>query len=338
MPLFDSNKELEAGNRRMTRRVFVGFIGAGIVGLVGRHYYKQIDKAPSGIKSPFLTQIGDFYSINFSEKLPALKAEEWRLTLSGPEGKSLVLTLDELKKLPAKTIYKTFECIENEVGGDAIGNAEWRVTPLLPLLEKIAPADVAALRVVFRAHDDYYTSSRATDVFDQESYLAYEMNGQPLPRLHGFPVRVFLPGKYGYKQPKWIKEIQVTAENVVGYWEAKGWSDAGEVKPMSRIDTAAFETSAVDAVITGVAYAGRHAVGTVELSLDRGATWQTAEIASPTGKNHWSVWRYVWRDAPKGHHKLIVRLRDAAGNLQTETRTGHYPAGASGWHRVDVVL
>ncbi len=337
MNLFESQKTLDEGNRRITRRVFIGFIGAGVIGGIGKYFYDGLDKPPGGFKSSFVTPTDNFYSVAFNG-YPDIPAESWRLTFRGPENRAFTIDLATLKTLPNSLIFKTFECIENPVGGEAIGNAQWRVTPLSPLLEKVLPTDRTGLNAFFSAYDGYRTSLPLGDVLDRESYLAYEMNGAPLRVKYGFPARLLLPGKYGYKQPKWIAEIRVANEPLSGYWEEKGWSKSGEVKAMSRIDTAAREGAPGDAIVTGVAYAGREAVGTVEISLDRGTTWLPAELSSEAGPNHWTLWRYVWRNAPTGRHKLIVRVTDAKGHLQIEKKARDYPAGTSGWHRVDVVL
>ncbi|HMW00368.1 MAG TPA: molybdopterin-dependent oxidoreductase [Acidobacteriota bacterium] len=343
MELFESQKQLDEGNRKITRRVFVGVIVGGVAAAIGKRFYDDLDKPPSGIKTDFISQIGEFYTIYFNEYPTNLTTDGWSMRFAGPEGKSFSLDYNGLKALPNKLIYKTFECIENGVGENIINNAEWRVTPLQPLLDRILPTEFSSLNVIFRAYDGYYTGLPIADVYTEESYLAYEMNGQPLPLQHGRPARVLLPGKYGYKQPKWLKEIEVTAGPLVGYWESKGWAVSGEVKLMSRIDTVGYDPKPAgdtpgDALITGIAYGGRFAVSKVEVSLDNGSSWQPAEVTSPTGPNHWSLWKYVWPNAPRGRHKILVRMTDANGKLQPEARKGYYPAGSSGWHRVVVKL
>jgi hypothetical protein len=150
----------------------------------------------------------------------------------------LQLSLDELKVLPAHEAYVTFACISNEIGGKLIGNARWKGVPLRTLLE-MAQLKPEARKVVLRSDDGYSTGIPLERCLRPQTFLAYEMNGQELPNSHGFPLRAVIPGYYGMKQPKWLTEIEVVADDYLGYWEERGWADEAVVKTLSRIDVPA---------------------------------------------------------------------------------------------------
>jgi hypothetical protein len=119
----------------------------------------------------------------------------------------------------------TLECISNSPNGDAISNANWTGVRLAPILER-AGIRTNAVYAAMRAADGYYTGVPLEEIRRPENFLRYLMNGVPLPPVHGFPLRIFIPGKYGMKQPKWLTEIKFVDHEFVGYWEARGWSNS----------------------------------------------------------------------------------------------------------------
>ena len=128
----------------------------------------------------------------------------------------VTLTLPQVKALPPLERTLTLECIENRVGGPAIGNARWRGTTLRSLLERARPRKEARSGLLHAA-DGYTTGIPLERLLWQDNFLAYEMNGEPLPPAHGYPLRVFFPGKYGMKQPKWLTRIEFLAEHQLGF-------------------------------------------------------------------------------------------------------------------------
>jgi hypothetical protein len=163
------------------------------------------------------------------------------------------------------------------------------------------------------------------------------MNGEPLPLEHGFPVRMVVPGLYGYvSATKWVRELKVTtfAEDQ-GYWTPLGWSALGPVKLASRIDVP--RRSTVDArpvVVAGVAWAQHTGIRGVELRVDDGP-WQACQLAAVSGPDTWRQWRFLW-DAPAGHHTVTVRATDANGEVQIEAPSSPAPDGATGYHSVGI--
>ncbi len=168
--------------------------------------------------------------------------------------------------------------------------------------------------------------------------LAFGMNGVALPVEHGFPVRMVVPGLYGYVSGcKWITDIEVTTfAAVTSYWEQRGWAQQGPVKTQSRIDVprAGATVRAGPTTVAGVAWAQHTGIDGVEVSVDGGA-WIDAELAVEPSVDSWRMWRLVTALSP-GAHQLRVRATDRSGDVQTPLVTPTIPDGASGWHTVVV--
>jgi len=163
------------------------------------------------------------------------------------------------------------------------------------------------------------------------------MNGEPLPIEHGFPVRMVVPGLYGYvSATKWVRELKVTSyAKDVAYWTPLGWSARAPIKLASRIDVPS--KSSVDAgtvVVAGVAWAQHTGISAVEVQVDDDG-WQRAQLAETAGPDTWRQWRYEWA-AVSGKHTLRVRATDADGKLQTANVAPPMPDGATGYHSIDV--
>ena len=182
-----------------------------------------------------ITPAGDFY-ITSKGLTPRVDPKQWRLTIDGLVEKPLTLTLDEVRSLPILERVLTLECISNPVGGPWIGNARWRGAALRPLLEEARPRPQAT-HVMLHAADGYFTNHSKDRIFREENFLAHEMNGELLPPDHGYPLRIFIPGKYGMKQPKWLTRIEFISKDQPGYWEQRGWSETAERQTQGVIDT-----------------------------------------------------------------------------------------------------
>jgi len=165
----------------------------------------------------------NFYVTSYSGT-PVLDADRWRLKIHGLVQRPLTLTFADIMRIPSIRRILTLECIGNPPDGHAIGNAEWTGVKLKPLLEH-AGVKPNAIYAAMRAADGYYTGVPVAELMRDENWLVYRMNGAPLPPDHGFPLRIFIPGKYGMKQPKWLTEIELVDTPFIGYWEARGWSN-----------------------------------------------------------------------------------------------------------------
>ncbi len=267
---------------------------------------------------------------------PVIDAAKWRLEVAG-RGGPMRLSYQELRALPSVERFHTLECISNEVGGNLIGNAKWRGVPLRTVLE-MAGTDVTARKVVFRCADGYTESILTADALRPDTLLAFEMNGEPLPSKHGFPVRLLVGGLYGMKNPKWITRIE-PADHHLGYWEQRGWTDEAVVKTMSKFTTPA-AGAAVRAgqpvQLGGVAYAGSRGTRAVEYSVDDGRTWLPARVRPALGPHTWVLWNADWTPPGPGTYPLRVHSQDGSGQWQAVEETPTLPDGASGLHRVRV--
>jgi DMSO/TMAO reductase YedYZ molybdopterin-dependent catalytic subunit len=288
--------------------------------------------------SPEVTPTAKFYTISKNLFDPTPNPRTWRLKIRGLVEHPLTLSLDELKAMPAHEAYVTFVCISNEVGGDLIGNALWKGVPLRHLLG-LAGVKPGARKVVLRADDGYSTGVPLERCLHPQTFLAYEMNGAPLPDKHGFPLRAVIPGYYGMKQPKWLTEIEVVDHDYQGYWEERGWADEAVVKTMSRIDVPRHRSQLTPTgeVIAGIAFAGDRGIQRVEYSVDGGQSWQEAQVKAPLSAYSWVLWAAPLA-LPEGSHLLAVRAVDGQGQLQDPRPSEPLPDGASGYHRLRIAV
>jgi DMSO/TMAO reductase YedYZ molybdopterin-dependent catalytic subunit len=284
-----------------------------------------------------ITPNDDFYLMS-SHGEPAVDPEKWSFTIDGLVDHPQRFTYDEIRRLPTYETPLTLECISNAVGGGLIGHALWRGTRLHPLFEHAGIKPQAKYAALYAA-EGYTTGHTLERILRPENFLAWEMNGEPLPRRHGFPLRVILPGKYGMKMPKWLTRIEFVNHEFLGYWEWQGWSNSAERQLQAAIDDPRdrVRISGTNFVITGWAVANEAGVSRVEISTDGGRTWNDAPIFSnPMPSQVWAFWKYVWIDPPKGTHTIEVRATDGDGKLQTSSSSGEWPDGATGYHEINV--
>ncbi|MFF0558082.1 molybdopterin-dependent oxidoreductase [Streptomyces sp. NPDC004266] len=337
-------------------RFFTGRQGQGAVasreGLVLPEPAAPAPAVPAGVrlKAPgitaFTTSNSDFYRVDTALTVPKVDAGTWRLRIHGRGvTRPRTHTLDQLLARPLIERDITLTCVSNEVGGPYIGNARWLGVPLADLLEEagVLPPSRGgrADQLVARSVDGMTLGSPVEDVMDgRDAMLAVGMNGEPLPFEHGFPVRMLVPGLYGYVSAcKWITDIELTTfEAYDPYWVKRKWARRAPVKTQSRIDTPKpFARPASGTVtIAGVAWAQHRGVTRVEIRVDDGP-WQDADLAAQAGVDTWRQWSYRWNATPGGHH-ITVRATDGTGRVQTEERTRTIPDGASGWHSVFVTV
>ncbi|ROP43508.1 MULTISPECIES: molybdopterin-dependent oxidoreductase [unclassified Rathayibacter] len=291
--------------------------------------------------SSYVTSNDDFYRIDTALSVPSVDPADWSLKITGMVEEEITLTWDELLALPLEEHLVTLSCVSNEVGGDLIGTALWLGYPIRELLARARPT-VGADMVLSRSIDGFTASSPLEVLTDEgrASLLAVGMNGQPLPVEHGFPVRMVVPGLYGYvSATKWVTELKVTTfEDDVAYWSTRGWTERGPIKVESRIDVPR-QGQAVPAgtvAVAGVAWAPHTGISKVEVQIDGGA-WQTARLAEAVTADTWIQWVYEW-DAIAGDHVVLVRATDSEGLVQTQDEAPPAPDGATGWHMRTVTV
>jgi len=290
--------------------------------------------------SPLITPNADFYRIDTALVVPQVDPARWRLRIHGMVAQEVTLTWDELLALPLVESAATLSCVSNEVGGDLVGNAVWLGYPIRELLARAQPS--AGADMVLSTSIDGFTASTPLEALtdDRDALLAIGMNGEPLPLEHGFPVRMVVPGLYGYvSATKWVTDLEVTRfDRATAYWTSRGWSDHGPIKLESRIDVprTGQTVRAGETTIAGVAWQPHVGVSAVEVQVDDGP-WQPAELAPAISADTWVQWRLPWR-AAAGQHTLRCRATSADGTVQTASVAPPAPDGATGWHTVGVTV
>jgi DMSO/TMAO reductase YedYZ molybdopterin-dependent catalytic subunit len=295
---------------------------------------------PAGVQvagaEPWATPNDEFYRIDTALSVPLIMPADWKLRIHGMVDREINLNLSDLLKRKVVHKWVTLTCVSNEVGGDLIGNALWSGVLLKDLL---AEAGVSANADAIKSTSkDGFTAGTPLGALtdDRESMLAFAMNGQPLPVEHGFPVRIVVPGLYGYvSATKWLAEIEVTRfDQFEAYWTPRGWSEKGPIKLSSRIDVPRSKASTGQVTVAGVAWDQHVGVSKVEVRVD-GGPWQEAELAADASIDTWRQWHWTW-DAPRGNHVLQVRAFDAQGNPQIEAEAPPAPDGSTGLHSINV--
>lgn len=340
-----SESGVESEGRRSTL-VWGGVAVATLLGIipvaqeVGRVAGRKTNlQASRGEMPPAITPIEDFYVIskNFVDP-PNDRGPDWVIEVNGLVDQELRLGQADLEALGRGDFISTMLCISNTVGGGLIGTADWTGVQLRTVLEQAGVGE-GAFKVIFEGTDGYTTGVPIERVMQPESHLVWGMNGLPLPREHGAPVRAIVPGLYGMKSVKWLTKMTVTEDDYQGYWEQRNWTDSAVVKTMSRIDLPINNEVLPAGTVTtgGIAFAGARGVEAVEVSIDDGETWQTAEIGANPNPDGiaWVLWTHEW-DATPGAYTLVVRAIDGTGEVQTSEEAPELPDGSSGWHRITV--
>jgi DMSO/TMAO reductase YedYZ molybdopterin-dependent catalytic subunit len=342
-------------------------VGSLVAGTVGRYLLERqrapatpadLPAAPVGVDLPpgadiatnDLTQAGltpivvpneDFYRIDTAFIPPSVDRDAWRLKVTGLVDREVELTYDELVAMPIVEQFVTIACVSNEVGGNLVGNARWTGVALRDVLA-IAGVQGSADQLVGRSVDGWTAGMPVEWVMEpsREPMIAVGMNGEPLPRAHGYPARLIVPGLYGYvSATKWLAELELTTfDQFHGYWVPLGWAERAPVLTQSRIDvpTSGARVPAGSVAVAGVAWAPDRGVRTVEVSVDDGS-WQAAALSAPISKATWVQWLFRW-DATPGPHRLSVRATDGTGEVQTDLASPPAPDGARGHHTITVNL
>ncbi|MEU6547715.1 molybdopterin-dependent oxidoreductase [Streptomyces sp. NPDC046859] len=296
--------------------------------------------------SPFTTPNSSFYRVDTALVVPRVDATSWRLRVHGQGVRRAVdYSFDDLLRRELIERDITVTCVSNEVGGPYVGNARWIGVRLADLLAECGvrppsrggPAD----QLVARSVDGMTIGSPVEEVMDgRDALLALGMNGEPLPFAHGFPVRMVVPGLYGFVSAcKWIEDIELTTfEAYDPYWVKRGWARRAPIKTASRIDTPKpfARPDAGTVMVAGVAWAQHRGIDKVEVRVDDGP-WLQARLATEDTLDTWRQWSFPWQ-ATRGSHTLTVRATDRTGTVQTDHRTRTIPDGASGWHSVVVTV
>ncbi len=296
----------------------------------------------------------EFYQVSKNLVDPDVARDSWRLDIVGRVESPRVYSFADIAAMPAVEQETTLLCISYGVGSGLCSNAIWKGVALPTLLAQVRPKPNVTT-VLFRAADGYYETFRFAKAMEPTTLVAYEMNGEPLPRRHGFPLRLIVPGLYGEKNPKWLTRIELLDEadgrlhrrHGCGFYKEQGWGRQGDAIPThSRFDApqvrgdhfeAPFQIGKT-AELRGMAFGGDRGISKVEISSDDGETWNVAEITKPGTKLSWSLWSYHWTPDEGGETELVVRATDGDGKLQISEYRDQVPDGATGLHRVRAIV
>jgi DMSO/TMAO reductase YedYZ molybdopterin-dependent catalytic subunit len=286
-----------------------------------------------------ITRNDRFYSVTKNVLDPDVARAAWRLRVDGLVARPRTYTFAELAASGAVTMQEaTISCISNDIGDGLASNAIWKGVPLRSLLEEAGIAGTFA-KVVIHGADNYVDTIYPDKALDPTTFVAWEMNGEPLPPRHGYPVRLIVPGRFGEKSVKWVTRIEVVDRDVKGFYERQGWGPSFIIQTYSRFDAPLDRqmlSVAAPIRLHGVAFSGDRGISRVEVSTDDGKTWREARFDHQTTKVAWTLWSLDWQPGGAGEYRLAVRAVDGNGAYQTADTRGIAPDGATGYHRITV--
>ena len=290
--------------------------------------------------TPLFTDNREFYRVDTAISVPQIRPSDYRLSLTGMFDSPRSYTLADL--FERDDIIErdvTLTCVSNEVGGRLAGTARWMGVPLAAFLRENGVQSGSDQLVCRDVNGMTIGAATRSALEVEDAMLAFGMNGEPLPVEHGFPVRMLIPGIYGYASAcKWLTGIEATTFDAFdAYWVERDWAAEGPIKVASRIDTPAplREFPAGRRAIAGVAWAQTRGIEKVEVRVDE-EDWVEAELSPEVDADLWRQWVLPY-DFPAGRHSITVRAFSAEGEEQVEARTTPFPAGSTGWHSIQVV-
>jgi len=289
--------------------------------------------------TPIVVPNGDFYRIDTAFIPPTVDRSTWSLKVLGMVDQEVTLSYAELVAMPLVEQFVTIACVSNVVGGKLVGNAKWTGVRLRDVLA-MAGVHPDADQLVGQSVDGFTAGMPVEWVMDlaRTPMIAVAMNDAPLPREHGYPARLIIPGLYGYvSATKWLASLELTRfDQFQGFWVPLGWAQEAPILTQSRIDVPqdGAHVSAGHVAVAGVAWAPDRGVNAVEVRLD-GGEWAPAKLSTPISKATWVQWLYDW-DAVPGSHTIEVRATDGTGEVQTDQLSNPAPDGARGHHTIAV--
>lgn len=280
-----------------------------------------------------------FYTVDIASVDPNLGPSDWDLTVAGEVPEERTFTLSELQGMEGERRFVTLRCVSDPLNGTKIDTALWDGVPVSSVLDEAGAPESCC--VTLHAADDYFVSFPREALDD--GLLAWGMNGRPLPRGHGAPLRTLVPGHWGETNAKWLTEIEIRDEPEDGYWEQRGWEGTGEVKTVAKLHSTTVDGEAVR--VGGHAYAGTDGISAVEVSTDGGDSWTEAALTDPLpgavpldaenpepdgeAADAWRMWQHEYEATER--HEVVVRAIDGNGERQPEAESDLRPSGPTGW-------
>lgn len=292
---------------------------------------------------PEYTPVKDHYQVFLQTEPTIIEEADWVLPITGMVDNSLMLTLDDIREnYESFDQYVTLSCISGRVGTGLISTTQWTGVPVQDVLADAGVQDGARYLHITSGDGFYETIDLELINNDRRIMFCYAWDGNLLPFDHGFPLRVWIPDRYGMKQPKWITGVEVTDEYIEGYWVERNWDEVAQVKATSVIDTVVVQTvgegdTAERKVLAGgIAFAGDRGISQVQVRVD-GGEWQDAELRSPLSETTWVIWRFEW-PFEEGEHLFEVRCAEGDGTPQIEEDMRSRPSGATGIHSLETSI
>jgi DMSO/TMAO reductase YedYZ molybdopterin-dependent catalytic subunit len=282
------------------------------------------------------TPVSEHYQVFLQTEPTIIEEEDWQLPITGMVDNPRMFTLQQFRdEFESFDQFVTLTCISGRVGTGLISTTKWTGVNAQDVLEAVGMQPEA--KYLFITSGDGFYESVDLELIrsDRRIMFCYAWDDKLLPKDHGFPLRIWIPDRYGMKQPKWITGIEVTDEYQPGYWVERNWDEAARVKATSVIDTVAVDSvGAVDGQqvipVGGIAYAGARGIGGVQVRVD-GGEWRPAQLRSPLSETTWVIWRYEWPFSA-GDHLFEVRCTEADSTPQIEEAQDARPDGSSGIH------
>lgn len=307
---------------------------------------KPAPAVPAGVQSkapgvtPWVTPNNDFYRIDTALSVPEINAQDWELRVHGLVDREIRLSFQDLLDANLIESHVSLTCVSNPVGGNLAGNAKWLGMPIRDVLNMAGPQEGADM--VLSTSIDGFSASTPLEVLqdDRDAMLAIGMNDEALPLEHGYPVRMVVPGLYGFvSATKWVVDLEVTRfADSQAYWTQRGWSERGPIKTMARVEVpkSFAKVPAGRVAIGGTAWAQTRGITKVEVQIDNGP-WTEAVLSTEASVVTWRQWSFDWEATP-GPHYIKARATDGTGEVQTDQRADPVPDGASGWQSLMVTV
>jgi DMSO/TMAO reductase YedYZ molybdopterin-dependent catalytic subunit len=310
-----------------------------------------------GFLEGYITPVERFF-VRSHHYVPTVDGAAWKLELSGKVNTPLALSMDDLKKMPRVELVSVLECAGNGRGlyepsmpglqwtYGSVGNGRWAGVRLADVLKR-AGVQPGAVEVLFDGADvpvgkqpEFQRGIPFNKAMDPNTMLAYEMNGAPLTRDHGFPLRLVVPGWAGDCWVKWLTRIEVRDTEFDGFFMKTAYRHPGKpVAPGSAVDPAQMKpvtTLQIKSVIAshadgqdvgltaqklrGAAWSNESPVSLVEVSTDGGRTWRAARLGKEAARFGWRQWEFDWTPPQEAYYTVMVRARNAAGDAQPFTQ------------------
>ena len=320
-------------------------IAGGVVGLLRRLYriatFSYDGTQYKGRIVQPITPNDLFYCVTKNVIDPRVNVDLWHLEVNGLVQNPITYRFQDLKGFNQVEQETTLMCISNGLDAGLISNAVWKGITLRDLIDPAGPmAD--ARRVRLFGVDNYTDTIPLEKALDPATILAWAMNGVDLPHRHGYPLRAIVPGYFGEKHVKWLTRIELTGDNVKGFYETQGWGPDFMTPTRSRIDAPDHESRfslgqlSGPIEVKGIAFGGDRGISRVEISDDDGETWTDASIHYAGTKLTWALWTYQWRPDGPDDYTLVVRATDGEGAVQEwEEDRGPF-SGVTGFHKIAV--